>query len=90
MEQQPLLVIMPEDGAQIENARLQQILQYAVKDYPVELWRKAEQFVPVQNRRILFVLNLGADGVNLEYQKAIAPNSPSACLFYGCTGGCAD
>lgn len=86
MEQQPLLVIMPEDGAQIENARLQQILQYAVKDYPVELWRKAEQFVPVQNRRILFVLNLGADGVNLEYQKLLRQIRRQPTCFTGCTG----
>ena len=88
MEQQPLLVIMPEDGAQIENARLQQILQYAVKDYPVELWRKAEQFVPVQNRRILFVLNLGADGVNLEYQSYCAKFAVSLLVLRAAQGLC--
>ena len=38
MEQQPLLVIMPEDEGQIENPRLQQILQYATEGKPLEIW----------------------------------------------------
>ena len=66
-----LLLIMPDDREQNENKRLQQILQHAVDGYETEVWTNAEQFHPVQNRRILFVLDLGADGVNLEYQRLL-------------------
>lgn len=86
MEQQPLLVIMPEDEGQIENPRLQQILQYATEGYPLEIWHKAEQFMPVKNRRILFVLNLGVDGVNLEYQKLLRQMRRQTDCLTGCTG----
>lgn len=72
MEQaETILMIQPIDSEQQPNERLQQVLEQAVQGYPVEVWRKAEDFVPVQNRRILFVLNLGADGINLEYQKLL-------------------
>ena len=70
-QQTELLVIAPEDEAQQSNPRLQAILQQAIAGYRVQIWRKAEDFVPLRGRRILFVLNLGADGVNVEYQKLL-------------------
>lgn len=64
-----LLIIMPEDEEQKNNVRLEQVLRHCVSQYDVSIWTKAEQFVPLHQQKLLFVLNIGADGINLEYQK---------------------
>ena len=66
-----LLVIMPKDAQQTENARLDAVLAQAIAGYDTEFWYEEREFVPLKNRRILFVLNLGADGINLEYQRLL-------------------
>ncbi len=85
-KQTDFLIIMPEDDEQEYNERQQQILMQAVDGYEVEIWRKAEDFVPVYNRRILFVLNLGADGINVEYQKLLRMMRRHPNCFAGCVG----
>lgn len=70
-EQTKLLILMPEDDAQEKNVRLQRVLEYCTKSYQAEIWTKADVCTPIQNRRILFVLHLGEDGINLEYQKLL-------------------
>ncbi len=87
MEQQTdILLIMPEDEEQIVNERQRMILQQAIEGCSVEVWRKAADFVPVRNRRILFVLNLGADGINLEYQKFLRVMRRHPDCLHGCVG----
>lgn len=81
-----LLLIMPEDNDQTENPRLQQILQQAIAGHTWEIWRKAEQFAPMRQRRILFVLNLGVDGVNLEYQRFLRQIRRQSDCLSGCVG----
>jgi len=81
-----LLVIAPEDDGQTENTRLRQIVEEALAGYTVEIWRKAAQFVPLYDRRILFVLNLGADGVNLEYQALLRQLRRQQDCLSGCVG----
>ncbi len=85
-EQMDLLIIMPDDEEQIYNERQQQILQQAIEGYTVEIWRKADDFVPVQDRRILFVLNLGADGINVEYQRLLRKMRQQPDCLKGCVG----
>ncbi len=81
-----LLIIMPEDEGQEANPRLEQILRHCIGQYDVELWTKAEQFVPSDQRKILFVLNVGADGINLEYQKLLRILRRSPSCLTGCVG----
>lgn len=87
MEQKTdLLLIMPEDDGQQINERQQQILKQAIAGYRVEVWRTADAFIPVQHRRILFVLNLGNDGINLEYQKLLRVMRRNPGCLQGCVG----
>ena len=81
-----LLVIAPEDEGQQQNQRLQAILQQAIAPYETQVWRKAEEFTAIRQRRVLFVLNLGADGVNLEYQKLLRKIRTMADCLEGCVG----
>lgn len=81
-----LLVIIPDDNEQTDNTRLSQVLQHALDGYETEVWTTAEQFHPVQNRRILFVLNLGEDGINLEYQKLLRRIRRQPDCLHGCVG----
>ena len=81
-----LLVIAPEDEGQQQNQRLQTILQQAIAPYETQVWRKSEEFTAIRQRRVLFVLNLGADGVNLEYQKLLRKIRTMADCLEGCVG----
>lgn len=81
-----LLILMPEDENQVENPRLQRVLEYCTKSYQTEVWTKAERMMPVQHRKILFVLNLGEDGVNLEYQKFLRFMRRNTECFTRCVG----
>ena len=84
--QTPLLIIMPEDAEQRYNERLHQVLQYGIGQNAAEYWTKADQFEPVQHRRILFVINAGADGTNLEYQKFLRILRRNPHCLTGCVG----
>lgn len=81
-----LLVIMPKDAQQTENARLDAVLAQAIAGYDTEFWYEEREFVPLKNRRILFVLNLGADGINLEYQRLLRWLRRSPGCLEGCVG----
>ena len=82
--QTALLVIMPEDSEQHPNERLQQVMEYCIGSEPVICWTKAEQFVPLHGRKILFVINVGADGTNLEYQKFLRILRRDSDCLNGC------
>lgn len=87
MEQKAtLLLIAPEDEAQTVNARLRSIVQQAIAGYTVQVWRKADEFKPLSGQHILFVLNLGVDGINLEYQKMLRQIRRMPDCFAGCVG----
>ena len=81
-----LLIIMPEDDAQAPNARLTQVLEYCTEGLDIQLWTKAVQFESVQNRRILFVLNLGQDGINIEAQQFLRQMRRNPKCFQDCIG----
>lgn len=70
-DEAPLLVIAPEDAALGENPRLRRVAERALAGRRAEVWRGERDFAPVRGRRILFVLHLGAAGVNLEYQRLL-------------------
>lgn len=87
MEQKAeLLLIAPEDEEQIENERLKTIVRQAIAGYQTEVWRKADEFVPLDGRYILFILNLGADGVHLEYQKFLRKIRRNPDCLQNCIG----
>lgn len=81
-----LLVIMPLDSEQIPNERLQNVLQYCLNSETAVYWTKTEQFIPVFNKRILFVIDVGEDGINLEYQKLLRFLRRNTNSLSGCVG----
>lgn len=84
--QTELLIIMPQEETRPCSSRLQTVLEYSTNAYAVKVWQKADAFVPVQNQRILFVLYLGADGINLEYQKLLRKLRSQPMCLENCTG----
>lgn len=82
----PILIIQPKNEGQENNARLEQVLSHSIRNTSVEIWHKAEQFTPVQHRRILFVINLGEDGINLEYHKFLRAMRRSPDCLQDCVG----
>ena len=85
-DQNELLLILPEDEAQDPNPRLAQVLAHCIDGLIVQRWTKAEQFVPVAHRRILFVLDLGQDGMNLEAQRFLRQIRRHPQCFSHCVG----
>lgn len=85
VQEMELILVAPEDEEQVVNKRLTDIIQQAVAGYSIRVWRKASDFAPLYGKRIIFVLNLGADGINLEYQKVLRkirriPNCLQECI----------
>lgn len=87
MQQQPdFYVIMPEDAEQLPNKRLEEILAYAIEGYTVSIWKNVTDFHPLIGQRVLFVIHLGMDGINLEYQKLLRVLRRHADCLQNCVG----
>lgn len=89
-----ITVMLPNDGERKESGRLREVLQYALCDRPHEVLYTVEEMKWHFNTRkfkvgepILFVIALGAFGVNLEYYKMLRFLREREELLCGFTGG---
>lgn len=82
MEQNKLMIIYPQKRGKEGRERLDQVLDYAVSGLDVEiceemrlLWEDEAETIPTmkyQNRRIIFAVPLGKNGVNRGYYEVLA------------------
>lgn len=97
MKDEALIVIMPTSADQADNPRLAAVLAQALAEVTPIYLRSAEAVVDYFSRervaagapfrRLLFVVDLGAWGVNLEYSRLLAAIRAHADLFDGWLGG---
>lgn len=81
MNDAPMLVIMPLETGRERSPRLAQVLDHALAGVPVQraetaaqAWEVLSAQTPAAGEalaRVLFVLDLGADGVDLEYSRLL-------------------
>lgn len=62
-----LTLVYPQCADAKRTERLDALLKDILQDFDCEVIRFAEDFVPLQNQRILFAIPLGISGINLEY-----------------------
>lgn len=82
MNNEKLLVIYPQKRKREGRERLDQVLDYAIEGFEAEiwedmrtLWEDVEETRPTmrfQNKKILFVIPLGKNGVNRGYYEVLA------------------
>ena len=70
-----LLLFRPKASEDVKTNRLQQVLDYALQGISYDTIEFADQLSPLNNRKILFAIDLGNVGINFEYYHALsAPN----------------
>ena len=82
-----LVLIMPECDECGVSTRLKSVLDHALADRPVEYIRTATDLVPLRDRKLLFVIQLDASGINPEYYKMLRKIRLDRNFFDGCLGG---
>lgn len=97
MEDNDLLIIMPRESGEKENARLAQVLDKALANVTPKFLSSAaetEQYLlahPVAQgapfARVLFVADLGDDGINLELSRLLSMLRHHPHLLEGWLGG---
>ncbi len=79
---QELIIVRPQEDHAAANQRLEKVLRAAVKNIPTVTLKNAEAFetyftthkpsVDASFGRLLFVVDLGPNGMNLEYMRLLA------------------
>lgn len=62
-----ITLIMPMCREAAKTKRLMDILGYCLDGCNVKVISRAEEFESLENKRVLFAINLGESGINLEY-----------------------
>ena len=86
-----ILVVKPADPELEENPRLTQVLEYALAGRDVTVIEQAsllrrELLTAGEIRLVLFAVDLGKEGVNLEYERLLRHLRRSTDLLEGCVG----
>lgn len=68
-DQQPLLLFRPKPADDVYTKRLAAALRHALTGVPYEAVRRGEDLASYRGRRILFAIDLGTSGINLEYYR---------------------
>ena len=97
MNKEKLLVIYPQKRKREGRERLDQVLDYALEGLDAEiwedmrtLWEDVEETRPTlrfRNRKVLFVIPLGKNGVNRGYYEVLAWLRTGKQVLEGCTAG---
>ena len=86
-----ILLVKPADPELEENPRLTQVLEYALAGRDVTVIEQAsllrrELLTAGEIRLVLFAVDLGKEGVNLEYERLLRHLRRSTDLLEGCVG----
>ena len=85
--QKHMIVIRPVEKGAAPGERLAQVIDYALAGRMYEIIEKADRLRPIKDRRILFAVDVGDTGVNLEYQKMLRWMRSHPGAFEGCVAG---
>ncbi len=87
LDQQPLLLFRPQPAEDVYTKRLAAVLRYALDGVSYEAVSRGEDLASYQNRRILFAIDLGASGINLEYYEFLGWLRTHPEGLKGCVAG---
>ncbi len=81
-----LTVLMPRNKS--ENSRLQSVIGYILSGRKYDIIEYFTDIpIKLQGRRLLFAIDLGSDGINIEYYKMLSIIRNNHGLLEGCIGG---
>lgn len=82
-----LVLICPCSELSLVGERLRLILDYALNcGLRVSIITRAENLRPLQGKRLLFAIDLGSDGINLEYCRMLSKIRQNTDFFLDCVG----
>lgn len=81
-----LVLIRPHCTDPSKTERLSHVLARCLQGVSYETIQVAEEFTPIQNRKILFAVTLGESGINLELYRILKKIRMDAACLEGCIG----
>lgn len=84
-----ITLIQPRCREEQKTMRLRSVLDFALEGYEYELIETAEEAAAtdLHGRRLLFAIELGESGINLEYVKLLKAIRLNRDMFEGCVAG---
>ncbi|WP_324822658.1 NAD(P)H-dependent oxidoreductase [Sinanaerobacter sp. ZZT-01] len=86
-EERMLYVIRPVCAEPSKTKRLDQVLEFALEGIPYKKITTIEDFQNLKGKRLLFAVNLGESGINLEYYQYLKEMRLHPDLLKNCVGG---
>ncbi len=86
-EEELLYVIRPVCAEPSKTKRLDQVLEFALAGISHREITNVEAFKNLRGKRLLFAVNLGESGINLEYYQYLKEMRLNLNLLEGCVGG---
>ena len=82
-----IVVIKPIDSRLSDSLRLDAVLNFALENINYKTINTADQLKDISGKKLLFAIDLGDDGINLEYIKILSKIRSNIDIFNGCTAG---
>ena len=82
-----IVVIRPVCDSIQDRSRLNNVLDFALKDHEYETISTANSLKSLCGKKIIFAVELNHDGLNFEYIKMLSVIRRSIDIFKGCTAG---
>jgi hypothetical protein len=84
-----ITLIQPRCREEQKTMRLRSVLDFALEGYEYELIETAEEAAAadLHGKRLLFAIELGESGINLEYVKLLKAIRLNRDMFEGCVAG---
>jgi len=82
-----IVVIKPVCDSIQDRSRLNNVLDFALKDHEYKTISTADSLKSLCGKKIIFAVELNHDGLNFEYIKMLSVIRRSIDIFKGCTAG---
>lgn len=82
-----ILLIRPHCREKSKTERLTKILDHSLAGYEYESITTLEEYHNLQNKKLLFAINLGESGINLEYYRFLKQLRLERNCLEGCVAG---
>ena len=82
-----LVLVRPRCNDKCRTMRLQEVLEYALRERDYRLVERLEDFKGLQNQRIIFAVSQGISGINLEYFRFLKVLRLNHQMLKGAVGG---